>query len=722
MSRLLKTLALALAGIVLLIVLSAVALKLFFDPNDFRDDIAARVEAATGRELVIEGDLSVSLFPWLAVEVGRTRLGNAAGFGDEPFAEFESARLSVRLLPLLLRREIAVGTAALDSLQLNLVTNAEGTNNWDDLAQGETAPADEPADEAGEAPGALDVAGVEVSNASVRLRDLGAGSDYRVDALSLTTGRIALGEPFEVDAEFDFALQPEDLSGELAFAARVTIDDAFETIGLGDLALDGEVAGIASRPAAVRLAAPRLTVDLAGSRLEPAELELAALGVEVDADVAAFSWADAPTGEARIEVAEFSPRDIAGLLDIELPPTADPQALTRVGLAAVAELDTQSLSLEDLRLVLDDTTMQGEIVLPLGTDAPLRFQLSADTLDLDRYMAPASAAPAAEEAGAGDDFEIPVELIRSVNARGTLELAQATLSGMQFTNVELGLTGGGGTLRLNPLSAELFDGSYSGDIRIDAAGATPALSANERVSGVSLQPLAQAMFERDNITGTIDGSFVLTTRGETLATMRRQLNGNMTFELADGAWQGVDLWYQLRAARALYRREPPPEARTPARTEFSSVLATGTVTDGVFRNEDLVAEMPFLRLTGSGTVDLAAGGIDFALRARVLERPEFLRGASDEELAEFTEALIPVRISGQLTDPKVRPDIEAMFKDEVDNALKKKGDELKQRLLDRLVPSAPADEGEEAADGEQDGDAGDPEDQIKDQLKKLFEQ
>ena len=363
--------------------------------------------------------------------------------------------------------------------------------------------------------------------------------------------------------------------------------------------------------------------------------------------------------------------------------------------------------------------MTGELTLPVGTNAPIRFELAADTLNLDRYMAPAGDEAAAADAEAGDDFEIPVDLIRSINARGDLRLAEATFAGMQFTNLQLGLSSADGRLRLNPLSADLFDGSYSGDIRIDAAGDTPSLSLNERVSGVSLTPLARAMFERENVTGTINGSFALESRGKTLAAMRRRLNGNMSFELADGAWQGVDLWHQLRSARAIYRREEPPAATTPARTAFTSVLATGTVTDGVFRNEDLLAEMPFLQVTGSGSVDLVAAELDYSLRARVLERPEFLRGASDEELAEFTEALIPVRVTGRLADPKVRPDIEAMFRDEVENALQKKGDELKKRLLDRLVPATPD---SESGDPAVEDETKDPEDELKDRLKKLFEQ
>ena len=100
MGRVSKILAIVVAAVVALFALAAIAFFLLFDPNDFREDIAAAVEERTGRELVIDGDVSLALFPWLAVEVGHARLGNAPDFGAEPFAEFDRARLSIRLMPL----------------------------------------------------------------------------------------------------------------------------------------------------------------------------------------------------------------------------------------------------------------------------------------------------------------------------------------------------------------------------------------------------------------------------------------------------------------------------------------------------------------------------------------------------------------------------------------------------------------------------------------------
>ena len=124
-----------------LFVASAVAFRLFFDPNDFREKIETAVYESTGRELKIEGDVGLQLFPWLAVEVGRTRLGNAPDFGEGVFAEFESAKLSVRALPMMFGRELNIGTIALDGFKLDLQVDERGRRNWSDLLTGE-APAD----------------------------------------------------------------------------------------------------------------------------------------------------------------------------------------------------------------------------------------------------------------------------------------------------------------------------------------------------------------------------------------------------------------------------------------------------------------------------------------------------------------------------------------------------------------------------------------------------
>ena len=367
-----------------------------------------------------------------------------------------------------------------------------------------------------------------------------------------------------------------------------------------------------------------------------------------------------------------------------------------------------------MQLTLDETTMTGQVSYPLTEDGLIEFDLAADSINVDAYMAPADEAAVEEEAASGD-IEIPVDMIRALQARGKVTLQRATLANMLFENLELGVDSVNGKLRLHPVAADLFEGTYRGDVRIDASTDVPSISVNEKVEGVSLTPLVRSMFEQDNVSGTIAGSFELSGRGRNLDEIRSDLDGNMAFQLADGAWEGTDVWHQLRSARALLKRESPPEARNPPRTEFSSVIATGTVTDGVFRNDDLLAELPFLQLTGQGTVDLVKAEVNYNQQARVLERPEFVGAASQAELDDFTQAVIPLRISGALASPSIRPDIDGMLKAEAQRVVEEKRKELEGRLMDKLLGTDK--KREEGAEEEQ----AEKEESIEDRLKRLFD-
>jgi AsmA protein len=630
-------------GIAAILVVAAVSFYVLFDPNDFRDRISAEVQSATGREFVIEGDLELSLFPWLAIELGKTRLGNAPGFGDEPFARFDSARLSVRLLPLLLRREVAVGVAELDGMNLNLAVDRNGRGNWEDLLEGSAAaPEDEqPADAAG---GDFEISGVGISNATLVYADAQVGETYSLTDLNLTLGSIGKGGPIAAAGGFDFELQPAELRGRVDMSTDILLDPAASTIGFADV-------------------------------------EISAAGVDIGAQVEPFDYAGEFMPVIAFETEAFSLKSLMRALGIEPPETADPDALGKLMLGGTARMTPSAIGIDDLALAVDDSSFTGKVSVARDAAGTISVNLAGDSIDLTRYMAPATDAAAAEADVEAVPVEIPADLVRAFNLRGELTLEEATLSGLVFTGVELGVNARDGDLRMHPISAELFGGTYAGDVRIDATGDTPVLSVNEQVRGVNLGSLAAAMFEQENISGAINGTFTLTGRGTDLADVQQSLRGEMAFELVDGAWEGTDVWYELRKARALLKKEPAPEAPSPPRTRFSTVKLAGPVRDGVFTSEELFAELPFMQLTGGGSVDLPAAAVDFRLSARVLQKPEFASEMSAEELEDFTEAVIPLRVDGPLAAPSIKPDIEAMLKKEVE---KKVRDKLEDKLKDLL--------------------------------------
>lgn len=714
MGKLLKYLLLAVAGLVVVLIVAATLFALLFDPNDYREDIEQGVMEATGRDFSIEGDLSVSLFPWLAIEMGKTTLGNAEGFSDEPFATFDKARLSVQVMPLLLRREISIGTAELDAFALNLEIRRDGRSNWQDLSdRSDAAEAmeDSQDDAQTEARGArsFEFAGLQLSDAAMSYRDDQLGEAYSLSNLDITTGGVQRGKPISIVGGFDFEAQPADTKGRLDIETEIAFDTDAGLVSLADLTIDGSATG--ETPLSFSFEAPAISLQTEAQNADIGTISFSIFDVEVEADIEPFSYAGEPTPKATISVDAFSPRSLMQTLNIEAPATADPNALGKLMIDAKANVSESAISLSELTLVLDDTTFRGTLVVPRSSNGTYRLDLVADSIDVNRYMEPAPEGAEAAEAGATPPAEIPADLIRALNARGSVKVAEAKLGPMTFTDAELGVNVANDQMRMHPITANFFDGAYEGDVRINASGSVPTLSVNERIRDVSLGAFAKTMFERDDITGTINGQFVLSGRGNNMAEVQRVLGGNLSFTLTDGAWEGRDVWWELRKARAAFKQEEAPEPELPLRTRFSEISATGTVKDGVLLNDDFFAELPFMQMNGRGTVDLPSTEINYSLTGRVLERPELMgNDVTAEELSDLTRTVIPFKITGTLAEPELGIDFGEILRERVE-------EEVKNRLLDELLGGD--DETEETEEGEEEEEL-DPEDIIKDRLRDLL--
>ena len=726
MGRPLKILAYLIGAFVVLLVAAAIMFALVFDPNDYKDKISAGVKDATGRDLVIEGELQLSLFPWLAIDIGRMELGNAPGFDDTPFASFESARLSVRVLPMLLRREVVVGTASLDSLRVNLQVRPDGAGNWEDFGEAGEVDADAAPDEGVDRTDSatIDVASISVTDAALTYADASTGDRFELTDLNLSTGRVAAGESVPLDGGFSFAVDPAGISGQIDIGVELTFDTDAATVSINGLEISGRIEGVAEVPAAISLAAPAIELQTTAQTADVGEISLQLMSVNVQADVEPFSYAGDPQPQATLSIAAFSPSTLMTELGIAAPETADPDALGKLRVDAKASVGTAAIALSDLTLVLDDTTFTGNLSVPRSADGFYELDLAGDSIDIARYMAPASES-AESEAGASETVEIPADLIRPLNARGNLSIARASLGDILFENVTVGVNAASGELRIHPIAADFFDGGYRGDIRINAAGDVPSISVDESIKDVNLAAMARAVLKVENITGMVNGTFSLGGRGADMNAIRRDLDGKMSIELLDGAWEGVDVWYEMRKARAYIKGEAEPEVPATPRTQFSSMRASGVVTNGVMQNDDFFAELPFMQVTGRGTVNFVEASVDYSVRGRVLEKPEFMTEVSKEELDDFTSAVIPFTISGPLAGPSIRPDIEALLKEQVE-------EEAKKLIIDKLLGGAdepPADATEPAAEGEEPAqkeeepeEEKDLEDQLKDEAKKRLKE
>jgi AsmA protein len=87
--------------LIVIVIAGLIALPFFINPNDYKDEISREVEKVTGRNLTLQGDIGLSVFPWLALELGPLSLSNAEGFKSDTFAKVQAAEIRIKLIPLL---------------------------------------------------------------------------------------------------------------------------------------------------------------------------------------------------------------------------------------------------------------------------------------------------------------------------------------------------------------------------------------------------------------------------------------------------------------------------------------------------------------------------------------------------------------------------------------------------------------------------------------------
>jgi len=764
-------------GLVIFIVVAAVLVPMLFDINDYKSTIADEVENRTGRAISLDGDLELTVFPWLGVETGALSLANAAGFGDEPMLAVDAAAVHVKLIPLIFDREFEINTVVLDTPRLRLIKNADGTTNWGDLTGEDTG--DSEAAAGGVA--ALTIGGVQIEDGQLVYEDRSTGQTTRLESIEMDSSAIEFGEPSDVALAFDIkdgeytdahislateltvhlarkVVEAGDLelkiNGEIqtiqldtTAEGALTVDANAQTVTAPDLHISGEsaVAGLSanfdlrgnmdanltsqiiqvsgmtlhtegesngqpfaadakgkfnSKPEGQSLILEELTAetelnDLPLSFAGPLKLFLKPESYNFASDSLELSWGALrasgnangqwsvlPRINAELRVAPFNPRHLLQELGSEWE-TTDPEVLSTAsgGIALKAELRSGgTLKLEGL--ALDDSTLNGQISVNNFIGPDLNVEVAIDTIDLDRYMPPsdeeAVATPTAAVAvGAA---QLPVELLRSLVLDGNIRIGALTMAKLTATNMNFALAAGDGILQITP-SADFYSGKYRGDMQLDATGDTMLFSVNERITGISAEPLTKDMLGEARIAGT--GNLEMKVQGDANDPLR-SATGDYQFGFTDGAVIGVNVAQLLRKAKAMFEgRRATADESDVQQTDFSDMTLNGTLANGIM-NGTVALKAPLLRIDGNGTINLEDGMVNALIKPVLVETS---RGQGGAELADLSGIPIPIRVSGPFSSPGYSIDFEALIQEEATKTLQNELLKILQPKEDRQRPA-----------------------------------
>ncbi len=671
MGKLVKVVLMIFSAVLVLIVAAAIIIPLVVDLNDYKTEMEVAVQEKTGRTLKIEGDLDLSVFPWLGVSTGKIQMGNASGFTEQAFAVIGDADIKVKLLPLF-SKKVEVSTIVLNGLELHLEKNKQGKTNWEDLTE-KPAPEQPVAEqktepEAGE-PGiglaALDIGGLVIQDSQVSWNDQQAKQHIIIRDFNLSAGAVVFDKAIPLQISFLLENAEPAITEQLSLSTQLVIDAALQKIQLTQFALDSVTKG-ESVPSGVfeaQLLAD-IALDLQAQTLALKGLQVNTPTIKLAADINTTQLNTDPHYSGAIQVASFSPKKLLQQLAFSVPETTDKAVLEKLSMSFDLQGTKDSVALDKLKITLDDTQMNGFAHIKQFNQPAITFQLAVDDIDVDRYSAPQSekkpaATPIAKTKEAvAEATLLPMDTLRALNVNGDLTIARLKVAQLKMADVSVNLQAQQGIIKTRQAIKQLYQGNYKGQITINAKNNTPVISLNETIDRVQLEPLLNDLQpeSKAKIKGAANIAANLNTTGNTISAIKAGLGGTMNFSLTEGAIRGFNLQQIIDLGRLALKGKEMQKNYADEQTLFTVIKGTATVNKGLITNPDFLAESSTIEVKGGGTANLVNEALDYKVVAKAK------KGGKN-----IADRPVAIKVKGTFSQPVYTIDmaaIESMMTDE----------------------------------------------------------
>ena len=761
--KILKVLLIAFAGVAVLIGGVAVYVAATFNPNSYKPQVIQLVKDKKQRTLKLDGDIKLKFWPSIGADLGKLALSEFKS--ETEFASVESARVSLKLMPLL-SKKVVVDEIEIKGVRASIIEYKDGRTNIDDLLSKDEKKEKDAIE--------FDIDHVKLENANLTYRDEAQHALYALSNVNLSTGRIAPNVPGKIDLSMTMQGDKPKLNLGVVLKTRLTFDLENQVFALEGLGLEakGQAADLnninakASGSVTARLKDSEFTTSglsaalTAVSGKDNLDLKFDAPKLWVTKDKASgdkVSITVKITNAQGATVVNVVLPDIEGTaqafkaagmtLDLDLKQN-DQSVKARVSSPLSGNFQTQQISLPQLAVnvtasgpslrgktisgnlagsasvngskqqvqanlagKVSDSTIKAQVGVNGFTPPGLTFDLDIDQLDLDKYAPQGGAKPAA---GKGGGAEKPFDLtgLRALRANGKIHIGTLKASNIKASNVRLEIKADGGQVSVSPLSANLYGGAMNGALNVNAAPATPQFAIKQNLSGVSIGPLLKDLANKDLLEGRGTVNVDVRTQGATVTALKRALNGGASVNLRDGSIKGIDIAGTLREARAQLasiKGQQTKLADQNKKTEFSELSGTFAIQNGVARNNDLALKSALLRVAGAGDINIGEDTVNYLVKASVVGT---LTGQDGRGLNELRGVTVPVRATGPLTSPSFSLDFNALVTDTVKQ---KAEDMVKSKIEEGLFgkkPAAPAAPGATPAPSGRDA--------AKDVLKGIF--
>lgn len=692
-----KRLGILVAALLALLVAAIIYVAVFVDPNQFKDELRQVAKDKANVNLRMDGDISWSFFP----RIGLSLEDIGVALADDPeIVSFSKAELGVALLPLFEKR-IEVSTVRLEDLVADLKVDENGQPNWQLQTESSSQSSANSAaqEDASAAEFTLpDIALDELAIVNAQINYEDANADMRASVTSnITFNDVRLDQawPMQMDAVITQSTLDgtNPMTAELDFNANFTLFAERQSVSFEDVVLNTELTGdslpVSPLEAAVTIA--QLDFDLPQENATLEGLAIETLGMNITGQLQAYQVLSAPEFTTVMDIAEFSPKDVISQLNIELPDMADDSVLESATLSLAAEGTTETIKAQPISMTLDDTTLEANALVNLS---PLNWDISiaGANLDVDRYLPPESdAEPTADESAsdAGSATEaasvvsnelFPVELIRTLNGHVGIVFENVKVKNLQLDKLELDSTQTNGKVMIEPAQVVLYDGSAEVQAQLDVTGSTPELSIVPSIDSVQILPLLKDFMDLEKVKGATNLTGELSTRGNQVDALLKNLNGDLLVNINNGALIGTNYTKMVCKGISFVRSEELDESAFDANTPFEIMRIPAKIVNGEISTPGLTLSSLTLGITGNGKISLPNNHLNYETRVALVGSGLDQSCIVDEDVANIE---FPIVCEGDFTDDAAslcRPDFKGFVSAFADQKLDKAKAAAKAKL------------------------------------------
>jgi len=609
-----------LAGTLAAGALTLYALLARYDVNSLKPRIQQAVLEATGRELVLGGDMEVKIGLRPSLVVRDVRLANAEWGSAPDMVAMERFEVQVALVPLL-TGDLQVSRLVLVRPDILVETGPGGRSN---LVMTPKDPRKDPApsspDETGVRLPALTVYDLRIQDADLTYRDGGIGRSCSLSISDCQARSASSRSPMALELTGRAGRTGFRITGNLGSIQSLT--DSTEAWPV-DLAVEG--AG--------------LRIDIAGRIRDP----LAFRGLSLDL----YAQVDAP---------DKLNQALGRRLPMETPFTVR---------ARLKDPSTRVYTLEDVDIHHGRSHLTGSCTIGLAGPRPsLSLDLTSDLLDLawltgDLYAEGVSTS--SEKTGGGRNTDrvfpadpLPADGLRSVDAVVSLQAGEVILPWALFTDVRIGMELKDGRLTMDPFQAATGEGRIQGRVRAEAVPSGLKTTLALQADDVDLEDLAGGFQGGERFSGRLKTRMDVQGDGRSIAAIMAGLDGWIKLAVSNGTLD--DRYLELLGSdlSAGILRLLNPVKDNGETVQVNCLISMLEIHQGLAEIAVLVFDTPTMTVRGGGDIDLRTEALNVALDPRPKEGLDTgVGGRLSLSLGELTRNFT---LGGTLARPKLALD------------------------------------------------------------------